>query len=629
MAPNYRDLINPGQGKVPASRQGVVQYGDARQWFGDLVDSLKNDDVVRRDLENGPDLQSLYVVNADGSITQPFADGAMPADKDGRNAKLQQLFENACEGRLMVRANGTDKFYQLSAMEDHGMQSTRSREPVEDFTMQMPEAPKFGFFTRLLAIFFPSIIKNKEAEFQQALRDYANVTVINDNMKKVKASVVDEVHAEADVLTEKKNTALKEMAVDKFLKESTIRPIMFAANEENVRTDKFHTTLDGLMGPKVHHPKFLLDRKVYQMEHYTVHDYSEFMRKRNNAGKDIISDRQMAVLGLLACASTEVNEKAQFKLEEGRTLEQQAEHNFSFIAEGFFLGDDRPNSDKFLGVMRQGRKQHREAIRAFDNGDPTKLGKLLADGIKATNKSIAATSSLGGKGKFGLYAELNEEMVALMEKNPAMKEAAMTAGLTQDELNIAKGTAAVGRLYREGLAARKEIAMAAARGKTLANREELLGKVFMMESLDSAVALHNHEAEEAFKETNEEMMKDYMKRINEMTNRGENPTELMNEMTRAANAKREATHADIVKTLGSDSGAAGKMMDKFRNSQEFKDMMALPMQEMAKKLGNSKEMKNLVNNASLPEKKAVVEGPVIAPVKKNEKVVQGGGFVKQ
>lgn len=629
MAPNYRDLINPGQGKVPASRRGVTQYGNAHQWFAHLADSLKTDKEIRRDLENGSGLQSLYVVNADGSITQPFADGAMPADKDGRNVRLQQLYENACEGRLMVRANGTDKFYQLSAMEDHGMQSTRSREPVEDFTMPMPEAPKFGFFTRLLAVFFPSIIRNREAAYRQEMEAYAALMSANDNMKQVKASVVDEVHAEADVLTEKRNTALKEKAISTFLKDKDVRPSMLAANEENARTDSFHTALDGLMGPKVHHPKFLLDRKVYQKENYTVHDYSEFMLKRNSVGKDIISDRQMAVLGLLACASPEVNEKAQFKLEEGRTLEQQAEHNFSFIAEGFFLGDDRPNSDKFLGVMRHARQQHREAIIAFDKGDPTKLGKLLADGIKATNKSIAATTSLGGKGKFGLYAELNEEMVALMEKNPAMKEAAIAAGLTQEELNIAKGTAAVGRLYREGLAARKEIAMAAARGKTLANREELLGKVFMMESLDSAVALHNHEAEEAFGKDNKKMMEEYTKRINEMTNRGENPTELMNEMTRAASAKREATHADIVKTLGSDSGAAGKMMEKFRNSQEFKDMMALPMQEMAKKLGNSKEMKNLVNNAALPEKKAVVEGPVIAPVKKNEKVVQGGGFVKQ
>lgn len=116
--------------------------------------------------------------------------------------------------------------------------------------------------------------------------------------------------------------------------------------------------------------------------------------------------------------------------------------------------------DKRLPINREiipsatafGDASKRSALKAIteaDKGNLELLGKLVANGLKQNNKLLQDQKALSDG--FSAFAKVGENALGLLERNPALKEAAMKAGLTQEDLQAAKAAAAISKVRIDGI----------------------------------------------------------------------------------------------------------------------------------------------------------------------------------
>lgn len=164
-------------------------------------------------------------------------------------------------------------------------------------------------------------------------------------------------------------------------------------------------------------------------------------------GGTVITDQEFSALSMMACCADDLagefwhNKNPDASVEENRAL------NFTMWTDTmvYYKDTPRPSNGHVLPEMYQpARARVDEAIREYhDKGDPSKLGQIIAGGIKPflefgtqppSNSRFLATVGLAG------------ECVALMDRDPKLKEAAMAVKgkdgkplISEKDLEVGRG----------------------------------------------------------------------------------------------------------------------------------------------------------------------------------------------
>jgi len=134
-------------------------------------------------------------------------------------------------------------------------------------------------------------------------------------------------------------------------------------------------------------------------------------------------------------------------------------------------------------VMEPARQLTAKALNDYKAGDPTALGEIISHGIRQVSSVIAAKDSIPGESYKGqmIYAG---RLVEMLDADPALKQAAINAGMQETDMLNVRGNAEAVKLDILGTKANVKFAEAAANGtdlpeesKKAALRDMIVGKI--------------------------------------------------------------------------------------------------------------------------------------------------------
>lgn len=144
-----------------------------------------------------------------------------------------------------------------------------------------------------------------------------------------------------------------------------------------------------------------------------------------------------------------------------------ATEGFSFIVTGFF---GMPRTDQFMAdrlglAMRMGK----EAIEAYNGGNPELLGKQLGETVQALKTVFTGTGQYDVTQDMVAASKLTERLLGLFAKKPDIWKA---TGLPDRELDNMRGYVQVGKLYDNYLDSMIKYNAAKAKGTDLSREEK-------------------------------------------------------------------------------------------------------------------------------------------------------------
>ena len=160
-----------------------------------------------------------------------------------------------------------------------------------------------------------------------------------------------------------------------------------------------------------------------------------------------LSEEQLAALSVFAIASPEVH------MIDGKTRDQAntiPNENYSKIVEEGYFKNHQLDS-KTNGFRKDATQALNAALEdAIENNKYTKLGKLIADGLKQNNKLLAEQKSLSDF--YTACAELGHQILELVDSDPVLRKAVKNAlGADSREITIARNAKAVSDLRLKAL----------------------------------------------------------------------------------------------------------------------------------------------------------------------------------
>lgn len=144
-----------------------------------------------------------------------------------------------------------------------------------------------------------------------------------------------------------------------------------------------------------------------------------------------------------------------------------ATEGFSFIVTGFF---GMPRTDQFMAdrlglAMRMGK----EAIEAYNGGNPELLGKQLGETVQALKTVFTGTGQYDVTQDMVAASKLTERLLGLFAKKPDIWKA---TGLPDRELDNMRGYVQVGKLYDNYVDSMIKYNAAKAKGTDLSREEK-------------------------------------------------------------------------------------------------------------------------------------------------------------
>ena len=259
-----------------------------------------------------------------------------------------------------------------------------------------------------------------------------------------------------------------------------------------------------------------------------------------------LTEQEFAALAMFAATNEETSLRQQKKavsdpagaievFKKARYTEAQAKRlvadsfNSSFTLD--MLHQD-PRAPKYFGAVNEGRALAAEALKAYRNGDKTKLAEILGRAVEHGGMYVGVS---GGKGVPGI-AKLGGEMLELMERDPELRdmakqsfekrERAYTENTRIPPLSFDKLVENIQKmkkfedLRRKGSERRAEIFRARAEGKelTAAQKKECLRDILVANMAEALRVFQtkqseNEDASPAEKPFNNEALKEEYMRI--------------------------------------------------------------------------------------------------------------------
>lgn len=405
-------------------------------------------------------------------------DGESKAGYHGTDEEKKTLYGMVLKGSLFVYPLGEASPRQVQIGEDGRPRLSPPIDGIMDFDLQPPRKP--GLLKSFLhAITFGFAFRDEFAAYERGKSAY-------ERARKIEQALPAERHRREAEVPEERPQLEERKAKDAARKE------LNEVEKQIGDLDKSRQRLDSLMGPKCAHVQELLDGRVYQ-------EHEMPLSPVEHTGG--LTDHEFAASALGACASLNIGGK--HKLVPGATKEGRAAESYDFIFEGFFSVSPRPTSGQYGVVMDQGRKAVEHAAKAMEAGDYGPMGKLIADGLKMNNDLFASSQKLNGNA--AILGEVGGTLLGILEGRPELMAAAKEGGLTEQDLQNARGAAAMAQVYRNGLEAQKEIHQAVLEGREVDRPEARAAAVFGMEMVNRSVALNYTRHEKTIESSREEV----------------------------------------------------------------------------------------------------------------------------
>jgi hypothetical protein len=162
----------------------------------------------------------------------------------------------------------------------------------------------------------------------------------------------------------------------------------------------------------------------------------------------------------------------------GFSREETADLKYGMALSNLFM-EFRRNINHDLPCVEPARQLAKEALYAYSEGKPQQLGEILARSLRQTSREAAAVNNIDHSSTWRkLY--LVDKLVETLDKYPDLRSA---SGLKQEEMEEARGFAALYKAIIKGAEARKDLLEHALGKKTLSPGElEQAGKDALLAS---------------------------------------------------------------------------------------------------------------------------------------------------
>ena len=596
-----------------------AQNREGSSWFRILEEKLQ-DAPYFLDLNNPEDRKRL-VVYEDGELKEP-SEYAVSYTGDKRI-----LLKAAYKGQLMVYPLGEEQPRQIQADKEDDSFVCEISGRWEKIP-QVPQKPEGMPLLHWLVnkITFGYVYKEERAEadareaaYQKAKADYAASEELDSVLQEYRADRQKQIREGGEApLRDKK------MAVVRRIREATQRIAVETINLKaqmkgiEVTSDRLKS-VERVMEPGGGWHRTKLNDVGAEIK-LSLDSSQKILYKGISEQKPLgLSDKDLSVLGLLACSNEYV---------AGKVLAPGAEADESGIRDryGKLLADIfSQDTDKALAAnmeyLQRGKNAIAEAVNkaagprsakdseadAFrakyeaDNqlsGEPKAerqkdfglLGRLLAEGVRRTcdltMKGPGVTARDITQGKF------LGRVVEVLDKHPDVREMARQYGLSDELMQQARGTAAMAHICEDGLKAQSRLADAINEEKTFSKDEatDLIAKAGAMKLVQMDVQDSHDNRERERKEHMENIRDEYEVRrrrgsdFKSMVYNEQLQAELREQWDNADYkllTKPGALQMELGQQAKSGSEIAADKVQEMKKRQDVKDLAEKPLADIA------------------------------------------------
>lgn len=533
-------------------RDDYEERDKAKRWFRDMFDRVFKDPRVLRNPEDVDDLQAFYMVDHENGELRPLFETRKVTKKvkveenvfeDVEVTELLfnkkkvnfdkgdlwwEMYRKARDGELLIRGLGEDHLRVMIATESD---TCGFSNPIGSFKVvsepKEPPAWKQVLYKISLGLLFSGTMEKYEEEKHLAKMSLRVNEQVSEICEKAQQKLEEEKNVRKEILDEQAAELMKEneTSQNKRRKELTIsrdREIRQIAKNPKAQekldkiTDNrdayldisaelrsyndFFNRIGNLLGPNRKDPEDMTEgpNRVYDPESdLKLPEFSSAAVEHFKRYK--YSDLHIGVL-CLAASGTPMASSA-YRAEdaertndlEGKAVLVNNQNRFDFrnMVKDMFVGNVPNAGRKYEALLQEGRDIVNKNIGFYEGMDetPLHLGRLFVDAIRDCNIIFNSAPTLDKEAvAFGLLAG---QLVELVTSRFDLEKTAKNQGLTEKDMQMARGAADMAKIRIQGLKAQKTLIEAGAGNKKLSpeKTKELLTCVHAMR-----MATMEHEA---------------------------------------------------------------------------------------------------------------------------------------
>lgn len=381
-------------------------------------------------------------------------------------------------------------------------------------------------------------------------------------------------------------------------------------------------TVEDLLGPTPRECEWLMEKGTYSGK--KDYDPEPYELPQNSK----LSKREAALVAFAALVDPDVG--GNFRPMKGVTKEELASINYTHVLNDIFVMG-RSNARPHFPILGMAREKAQEVIAAYNSGNAEPLGKMLGTSLRehCIQTSSFTLDTMGMNGNV-----MTREMLKLLENDPALMAA---SGLTDEELERARGAVALLEVKEKGLKARAEMLRAQREGISISDerRAELLTDVLQAVVVNAKLEENNRVYEDS---------EEYMERVGqanmvsitasmEKDNAQKDPNMTEEEKAEKEEASRAATGlanvannyrpvCDIQKQLAGKQDPLPALREAIRQTELFQTLQKKDIRALAEDMSDSKKFAKAVINGMQHPQQDVAEDSH----QKQKNAVQKGGM---
>ena len=392
----------------------------------------------------------IFELTEDGKFADPF-------EKNG--LKAPDLIEKIYTGRVFAFPAGDRQPVQLRSDTNGGLTLSK---PLDRLPIQPVKRP--NLWQRFAGAVFGAY-KKERAAYADWLRTSESISAVLNKRGSDETSLKEE----KEQYQAKADTIEAEKAREKAAKEAEyLKKISVPAEQYKDANEIMMDNIQEIYGTKpVYYEKFVEDGKYTKEQFNQLKEYD--LSKMDVKGP--VTDRQFMSLGFLAVMRPEIG--GQVRLHEGVDPEINTMGNNTFYTSDLSRGgvhDMRESAGSYFAVAEQPAREYAaQAIAEYQQGKPEKLGELIGSGIRRmqTYGLRTALTERDHVNTFTICAISAE----LLDRDPVLMQEAQKAGMTDAQLNAARGDLQLAGVIRKNAWAQERLAAANAGKLTLTEEQ--------------------------------------------------------------------------------------------------------------------------------------------------------------
>ena len=425
----------------------------------------------------------LYQMDADGKISNPF--------EDGEGIDSFSFLEKVSRGEIFAYPAGMNDPVQLQINYNENPPKIAYSKPMTENLYPKPQPLRF--WTRFKSFFGGA--KEEVKKYNEALKRYEASNSVKEATESSRTKEVLEQEKKQYEETLEQNKAAE---AERLRREKEERLKADAGNFKS-KVDRSMDLMQDIYGPKPVKKEEQIGCQYTntQFAHLKPYETGDIQIK----GKPL-TDRQFMGVALAAVYTPECGGSVR-SYKELSPEENMATNSTFYTSDLYAWGKSGRAGvgQYFKQAQGPAREKAYQALQEYKNGNKEPLGTLIGNGLHFSANKIEHYDV-----ESDAYVTPNAALaqtVSLLDQDPDLKEFAKKAGMTEDDLNIARADLEVSKLYRtnEWADGRLEEDAKAKEGnpdaRTLSEEEKkfCIDAKLKYQSLNQAVKLHKVERE--------------------------------------------------------------------------------------------------------------------------------------